>query len=129
MPPSSRFLLLVAAAAYAWVAWAGLTDPMALVRTVGLASADAHATSEIRASYGGQSLALTVLFAAGAWRTSHTRHALVLLAAICGGLSAGRAMDALLAGLPSQFILGLWMFETVMAAGAVLLLRRKGEPV
>lgn len=122
MPMTSRILLALAALAFLWVAVQGLADPVGLAATVGLAPAKPGAANELRASYGGQSLALAVLLALGAWRPAATRPALVLLTVLCGGLVLGRAVDTLQNGLPPAFTCGLWGFEGVMAlAGAITL--------
>ena len=123
MPMRSRFLLGLAALSFLWVAGQGLADPAGLAATVGLGLDRPDASNELRASYGGQSLAIALLLALGAWRPSATRPALALLTTLCAGLVAGRTVDAVLNGMPTAFVSGLWVFEAFMAAAGGLLLR------
>ncbi len=117
-----RPFLILASMAFLWVAVQGLVDPTGLASTVGLDLARPGATNEIRASYGGQSLAIALILAHGAWRPGAARPALALLTALCTGLVLGRTVDALLNGCPPAFVFGLWVAEAGMAiAGAVLL--------
>ena len=121
---ASRLLLALSAVAFLIVGVQGLRDPVALMATVDWAPVARSATSEARASYGGMQLALAAFLALGAWKATWQRPALVLLALLGGSLVAGRALDAILNGLPKPFILGLWGFEGLMGTGAALALGR-----
>jgi hypothetical protein len=119
-----RPILILASLAFLWVAVQGLFEPAGLASTVGLELVRPGATNEIRASYGGQSLAIALMLAHGAWRPDAARPALVLLTGLCSGLVLGRTVDAVLNGLPPAFVLGLWVAETVMAVMGAFLLGR-----
>jgi len=124
MPMRARFLLGLAALSFLLVAGKGLADPAGLATSVGLGLDRPGASNELRASYGGQSLALAGLLAMGALRPAATRPALVLLTTLCAGLVAGRTVDAALTGMPTPFLSSLWAFEALMtAAGGLLLIR------
>jgi Domain of unknown function (DUF4345) len=99
-------------------------DPALLGRLVGLAFEDANAFVEIRAFYGGLELGLAGFLAFAAFRTAHTRTALVLFACAFGAAGLARLAGIVEYGFtgPSQPLVAA--IELAGAVVALLLARR-----
>jgi hypothetical protein len=114
--------LAMAALVFAWVGVNGLFAPAAITGPVELLAASASAHNEIRANYGGMHLAMSALFAVGAFTARFRWSATVVLTLFSGGLVAGRLLSVVLDGWPNAFVVQLLITEaTAAASGAALL--------
>lgn len=112
----------MAALVFAWVGVNGLFAPAAIAGPVELVAASASAHNEIRANYGGMHLAMSALFAMGAFAARFRWSATVVLTLFSGGLVAGRLVSVVVDGWPNTFVVQLLITEaTAAASGAALL--------
>lgn len=99
-------------------------DPLRAVAPLELNVNTVSALNELRATYGGMQVGIGLFLLAGARRAALARPALLAQALMVGGLAAGRLVSIGLQGLPSGFVQGLLVLESVIAVVSVVLYRR-----
>ena len=104
-------------------------QPGFLAGAAGVSAADATATTELRAMYGGLQAAIGVLAALAFARPSLRRPALVMLLTLCTGLGVSRLLGAALDAGFSAYTNGAIVFELGSAGIAAWLLSRKDPTV
>ncbi len=116
------FLIAVSLSFVAFGVWA-LFDPAALGRSLGIDFAGANGIYEARGIYGGVSLGVAALTAAGAARTGMTRPALWFIVTYMGGYVFARIAGLLLGDTPTSSFLLFTLFESTCLVLAALALR------
>ena len=100
-------------------------QPGFLAGAAGVSAADATATTELRAMYGGLQAAIGVLAALALVRPSLRRPALLMLLVLGTGLGVSRLLGAVLDAGFSEYTNGAIIFELTSAGIAAWLLSRK----
>lgn len=121
------FLALSAIALGAFGIWF-LASPLAAAARLGLEISGPNASYEIRGIYGGVSLGLALLAAAGVVRAALARPALWSLAAYFGGYTLSRLLSLAIGERPSGAFIAYTVFELTMFVAGVLALRNAREP-
>lgn len=98
--------------------------PGYLGEAAGVISMTATGMTELRAMYGGLQVGIGLLALAGLLHDSFRRHALVMLAFLCGGLCSTRIAGAVLDGGFSSYTASALVFEVGSTVAAVWLLQR-----
>ena len=120
---ATRIFLAFGALAFGVFGGFALHDPISLVGGFGFDASGRHASFELRGIYGGVSLAAALLFAIGGIREDLARPALIFMLTYSGGYVFARGAAIAIEGPPEGYFWSFIAFETIMAFGAVLLLR------
>ena len=124
--------IFLALSALIWIPYglACFFQPGSLADSAGVAFTSATGSTEIRAQYGGFTVALGALALAGAIRPALRRHALVALAVSCAGLGVARLLGVGMDGELSSYTgmalglefgtlaLGVWLLRRASAQAA-----------
>jgi hypothetical protein len=102
--------------------------PEALAEAAGVSFGTPTGSTEIRATYGGLTLALGALAALGALSPSWTRHALVTLGVACAGFGLARVAGVVIDGGPTAYTVQALVLEFVTVALTALFLARAPAP-
>jgi Domain of unknown function (DUF4345) len=98
--------------------------PVHLAEAAGVTFTTPTGATDMRATYGGLTVAIGGLALAGALRDGLRRQALVLLASACAGLGGARLLGVALDGALTAWTVQGLVFELGTVALAVWLLRR-----
>ena len=123
---SARTLMLINALIFIVYGAAFLVVPEQLVALADIAARSPSALADIRAVYGGLSLAAGALFVLGLRRDSWFTPSLFLVAATSGGLALGRTISIVVSGMPSAFVLVNFALELVSFVWALAAYRGLG---
>jgi hypothetical protein len=98
--------------------------PGHLADLAGVAAHTSTGTVELRAMYGGVSIAVGTLASIGALRDTSIRAALTTIAAVCAGIGTARLVATLAAGELTSYTASALILEWGSLTVATLLLRR-----
>lgn len=128
-----RAIIVINALVFVDFGVAFLARPEALARLMNIELQSASALADLRAVYGGLSLAVGVWLFASMRRADWLGSSLVLVMLTSGGLAFGRVYSMLASGMPSGVILGFLATEIMSLLWAALVYRalsvRAREPV
>jgi hypothetical protein len=102
--------------------------PEALAEAAGVSFGTPTGATEIRATYGGLTVALGALAALGALSPAWTRQALVTLGAACAGFGLARLAGVVIDGGMTAYTVQALVLEFVTVAVAAALLPRLAAP-
>lgn len=117
-----RAFLVASALLWSFAGAASFIEPGLLSAAAGVSARTVTGTIELRATYGGITLALGVLAAAALFRRALRRPALVAFAFVCGGLFMARLLAVLLGLEVSAYTAAALLFEILWTVFAVRLL-------
>jgi hypothetical protein len=120
----ARAVLLLVGGSLAAVGVNGLLAPLTLLAPLGVQLQGPSALGEMRATYGGMHMAMGGFLLSAAFTPTLRRAALVVATVFVGGLAFGRAVGALVDGMPSAFACTLGAVEALGAAAGFVALRR-----
>ncbi|MEY3011585.1 MAG: hypothetical protein RIT45_320 [Pseudomonadota bacterium] len=120
----ARLVLILAGLVWLAIGLYAMADPVAVADSVDFELRSDLARLEIRAMYGGLSIAVGALHFVGAVRTVWLVPTLVVAIVLTLGLAAGRILSIAVDGFPGVFALGLLGSELALVAVASLALWR-----
>jgi hypothetical protein len=120
-------MLALAGGVFTIIGLSYLSVPDTLLSLHGLLLTTASAYSDVRAGYGGLYVALGMVFLGGAARPGMRGLALLMLAAVTGGLAGGRLLSLIVDGAPTWTALFLLAIESAAAVSVASLLRRRHQ--
>ena len=118
-------MLALAGGVFTIIGLSHLSVPQAMLSFHGLMMTTVNAYSDVRAGYGGLYVALGVVFLGGAARPGMRDLALLMLAAVTGGLAGGRLLSLIVDGAPTWSAWLLMSIELAAAVSVASLLRRR----
>jgi Domain of unknown function (DUF4345) len=118
-----REIVLLNAVVFLAFGAAFLLFPAALAGHVDIELSSPSALADLRAMYGGLSLAVGALFALGLRRADWLAPSVFLVALSSAGLALGRVYSIAVAGVPSALVLALLATEVVSFVWALLAYR------
>lgn len=120
---AASVMLVVAGGIFTLIGLSHLSAPQKMLAPHGLLLTTVSAYSDVRAGYGGLYIALGLVFLGGAASAQVRNLSLLMLAAVTGGLAAGRLLSLAVDGAPSWTAWGLMAIElaTSLAVATVAL--------
>jgi hypothetical protein len=120
---AASIMLVVAGGVFTLIGLSHVSAPQKMLALHGLLLTTVSAYSDVRAGYGGLYTALGLVFLGGAASAQLRNLALLMLAAVTGGLAAGRLLSLAVDGAPSWTAWALMAIElaTSLAVAAVAL--------
>jgi ABC-type uncharacterized transport system permease subunit len=118
-------MLALAGGVFTVIGLSHLSVPQTMLSFHGLMLTSISAYSDVRAGYGGLYVALGVVFLGGAVRPGMRELALLMLAAVTGGLAGGRLLSLVVDGAPTWSAWLLLAVELAAAVSVASLLRRR----
>ena len=125
----ARITLWLAGLSFLGFGLAFLIAPLQTLASTGIELSGALAAAELRAFYGGLELGLGVLILAADLRPEARRYGLILTAAAFGSIGLARAVAMGIGGVATPFLWFALSTELLLAALALLSLRRQAPAV
>lgn len=125
---TASMMLALAGGVFTIIGLSHLSVPQVMLSVHGLMLTTVSAYSDVRAGYGGLYVALGIVFLGGAMRVGMRELALLMLAAVTGGLAGGRLLSLIIDGAPTWTAWILLTIELAAALSVASLLRRHWLP-
>jgi Domain of unknown function (DUF4345) len=122
---TASMMLALAGGVFTIIGLSHLSVPDTMLSFHGLMPTTVSAYSDVRAGYGGLYVALGMVFLGGAARPGMRGLALLMLAAVTGGLAGGRLLSLIVDGAPTWTAFVLLAIESTAAVSVASLLRRR----
>jgi ABC-type uncharacterized transport system permease subunit len=124
---TASLMLALAGGVFTIFGLSHMSAPDTMLSVHGLLLTSASAYSDVRAGYGGLYVSLGLVFLGGAASSQMRELALLMLAAVTGGLAAGRLLRLVLDGTPTwtAWILLAVELAATVSVGSLLLWGRR----